>query len=123
VGHTGGFVSNLALSPYYLINNGQLLKDTTVQVALGIPDDVNAFHFNVLLPAADYATVADLLTSIPSELLGKNGESIGTAFPDVGYTDVRTSVNGTVYKWHFEADQSTSSTAVKAFVARLNFQY
>jgi hypothetical protein len=123
VGHTGGFVSNLALTPYYLINNGQLLKDTTIFATTHIPDDVNSFHFYVLLPSVNYDSVATLLTTIPSELLSRNGQSIGTALPDAGYTDVRTSINGIVYKWHFEVDQSTSSSEVRTFATRLNFSF
>jgi hypothetical protein len=114
IGQAGGFVGPAATSKYYLINNGQLKEDTTV-LNTQPPADITGFHFTFTLPASKYDRVKSLLTSVPSELLSRNGEHIGRLFPDAGYTDVRTSINGKTYRWYFEGDQSINSTVVQQF--------
>ena len=119
VGSTGGFVGPMALTRYYLVNDGKLKADTTLTVST-LPTSYSGFHFNYTLPQAQYdAFAADVLTTVPSELFGATGNSIGTGMPDVGYTDVRVQLSGHYYAWHFESDQSGSSAAVQAFVAKM----
>ncbi len=122
IGMAGGFVAYPVLT-YYLINNGQLKMDSTVPYG-AIPTDINKFNFNIQCSADKYQLVSDLLNNIPSELLGMDNQSIGNVFPDAGFTDVRASVNGTVYRWRFQADLSGTTSTIQQFVthARLVFQ-
>ena len=114
IGQAGGFVGPGAFTNYYLISGGTLKEDTTVLNSLP-PADISRFNFNITLPSTKYATVSNLLSAIPSELLSRNNTHIGGIYPDMGYTDVRASINGTTYRWYFEGDQSTSSIAVQQF--------
>jgi hypothetical protein len=114
IGHPGGFTTRLT-DIYYIISDGQLRADTAVPYGGG-PDDINKFNFSVVMPVAKYDAVKNVPASIPSELLSRNNQTIGSYIPDVGYTDVRTSVNGTAYKWSFAADQSASSPAIQQFL-------
>lgn len=118
VGQTGGFTSAEARATYYQIKNGELKADTS-QSYHNVPADINKFNFNYLQSSTKYERVKDLLTAIPAELLRKNNAKIGTYMVDAGYTDVRTSVNGVVYTWKFEADQKGSSAEVQTYVHRM----
>ena len=122
VGHPGGFVSTTVLK-YYRINQGQIMMDATVPYA-AVPDRLSLFHFTTAVNSTQYTAVLSLPDNIPAELLSKNGQHIGNAFPDMGYLDVRATINGTDYQWGFEGDQSGSSPAVQNFVstARLLFR-
>ena len=117
VGSAGGFIAG-SNTTFYLINNGQLWSDSTVNSGNPPANPAN-FHFNTLHAAAGYDSVRNLLQQIPGELLGRNGQSIGGIFPDAGYLDVLTSVGGIPYHWNFQTDQSQSSLAVQAFVDSL----
>ena len=120
VGHTGGFVSNVALTPYFLIKDTTLREDTSVR-ANTVPTSYGGFNFNYLLPHALYDSVAGgLLTAVPTELLSHNGGDYGSSMPDVGYTDVRAQIGGALYSWRFEYNQTTSSSDVQLFVQKLN---
>ena len=121
IGSAGGFTSRA--STYYRISGGQLWADTVV-LSYHVPTNISDFHFNTLLPASKYATVKNLLSQVPAELLSRNKQDIGNYIPDMGYTDVRTSVNGASYQWTFEGDQSGSSTAIQQFLdsVRVVFQ-
>ena len=123
IGNAGGFVGPQATTNYFLISGGTLKEDTTVLNSLP-PADISGFHFNITLPSSKYATVKNLIYTIPSELLSRNNTHIGGIYPDMGYTDVRTSINGTTYRWYFEGDQSGSSTAIQQFLdsVRVVFQ-
>lgn len=114
IGHPGGFVANPVLT-FYLLTDNTLMADTNVPYA-NVPDSYGHFNFNVPAPAAKYAKVKGLLHSVPAELLTKNNQHFGNLFPDAGYTDIRLSVNGQLYRWYFEADLSGVSTEVKQFV-------
>ena len=114
IGRAGGFVA-LPYDTYYLISGSQLREDTTVPYA-AIPDDISKFNFNIVMPASKYDSVKNLPASIPSELLGRNNQTIGSYIPDAGYTDIRTSINGVAYKWIFAPDQSSSSPAIHHFL-------
>lgn len=116
IGHPGGFV-NTPLITYYLIANTHLTKDTAVPYG-AVPDDISKFNFNAPGTTAQYDSVKNLPSSIPSELLSRNNQNIGQLVPDMGYYDVRASVNGAVYKWSFEGDQSGSSAAIQQFVTQ-----
>ena len=120
IGHNGGFVA--INPPYYLLTTSALLKDTT-QYSGTIPDDVSKFHFNIVEPTAQYDSVKYLLNAIPSELFSENHADIGKMFPDVGYEDVRVSVNGVLYQWTFQSDQSASSQQIQQFVHTLNSDF
>ena len=120
IGHNGGFVA--INPPYYLLTTTALLKDTT-QYYGAIPDDVSKFHFNITAPAAQYDSVKYLLNDIPSELFNENHADIGSIFPDFGYEDVRTSVNGVLYQWSFQGDQSASSHQIQQFITTLNSDF
>jgi hypothetical protein len=113
IGSAGGFL--LPTLRYYDIANGELKEDTSVPYGR-VPDDITQFNFNVTLPAANYDSVKNLPSSVPPELLSRNNEHIGGLVPDLGYTDIRTSVNGIAYRWYFEAQQTGSSPAVQQFV-------
>lgn len=116
VGWGGGIA---AQARYYLIGNGQLRKDT-VHTALGmVPDSVEGFQFDVVMPDSMYRKVADLKQHIPAELLNHNNTTYGRTIPDGGYYEVRTMMGGKWYKWLFEMDQRKSSAAVKEFYGRL----
>ena len=112
-----------AKTNYYIVSGSELRKDST-QLNQAPPTDIGQFRFTVLMPAANYATVADLQTSIPAELLSRNNQHIGTQLPDAGYMDVRTVSGGVAYHWYIENDQTGSSAAVQTFASRLtsNFQ-
>ncbi len=114
IGSPGGFTS-LTTLVYFNITGGQLKEDTAVPYAL-IPDDITKFNFNVICSGARYDSVKNLPSSVPQELLSHNNEHIGQLVPDLGYTDVRTSINGVAYRWYFEAQQTGSSPAVQQFV-------
>ena len=114
IGRAGGFVGTQATTNYYLISGGTLKQDTSVLSTLP-PADISGFNFNITMPSSKYAAVKNLIYTIPSELLSRNNAHIGGIYPDMGYTDVRTSINGTVYRWYFEGDQSTSSIAIQQF--------
>ncbi len=118
VGWTGGFVAPDAKATYYLITTSELRVDNS-QIQSSIPTNINGFNFNTVMPTAKYDAVKSLLTTIPSELLSRNNASIGDVFPDAGYKDVRASINGTLYSWKFEADQTKSSQAIQDFVKRI----
>ena len=118
-GHTGGFVVAGSKATFYVLNNGEMRKDTN-QLEGTIPSSVSGFNFNTLLPAASYSGAAYLQTAIPTELLSRNGEHIGTYFPDAGYLLVMTKKDGVAYKWYFEGDQNSSSTAIQTFLQGLN---
>ena len=119
VGHTGGFVMGTTINPYYLVHDTTLSADTSLN-ATNIPATTSGFHFNYQYPRARFDTVgAGLIASIPTELLSKNGATIGQTFPDVGYTDVRASIGGTYYTWIFLAKQDSSSAAIQQFVKKL----
>lgn len=121
IGHDGGFVAMNA--PYYMITTSGLKEDTTRYPYGQVPANTNGFNFNYNLPSARYDTVKDLLNSIPPELLSKNNADIGSPCPDFGYEDVRASINGVLYKWKFECNQSSSSTEVQAFITRINTDF
>ena len=121
VGHAGGFVA--INSPYFLLTGTGLSEDTMQYPYAQVPADLSGFHFTYRLPAARYDTVKAVLTSIPGELLGKSGQDIGLICPDYGYDDVRASINGIVYKWKFECDQSASSAEVQAFVNKVRADF
>lgn len=121
IGSTGGFAGPIAMQDYYLISNGQLKKATLG--ASHVPDDVSKFNFNTTMPTAKYELVKDLPNSIPAELLAGTTVSIGQAWPDAGYMDVRALIKGKSYVWHFEADQSVSSAEVKAFLDKIEVLY
>ena len=118
VGSAGGFTAPAAKTTFYLLHNGQLWSDTTVSSG-NPPTEVSKFQFNVLHPAAGYDSVKNVLHQVPVELLSRNGQSIGGIFPDAGYLDVITVINGICYNWNFQADQSGSSLPVQAFVDSL----
>lgn len=118
-GHTGGFVIAGSKATFYVLNNGEMRKDTT-QLEGAIPTVITGFNFSVMLSAADYSAAAYLQTSIPSELFSRNGEHIGIYNPDYGYTQVMTRTGGVEYKWYFEGDQSSSSAAVQTFLQGIN---
>ena len=122
IGHMGGFVPYT--SPFYKLTSSQLWEDTTkYDYTHPLPADFANLNFNYQLSSSKFDSVKDLLSSIPAELFGRNNTHIGGLFPDVGYTDVRASVNGVIYHWGFEADQSTSSTAIQQFVQRIKADY
>jgi len=121
IGHDGGFVNTNA--PYYVITGSGLAEDTTHYPYGQVPANNSGFNFNYNLPTARYDTVKGLLNSIPSELLGRNNTDIGTACPDFGYEDVRASINGVLYQWKFECNQSASSAEVQAFINRINADF
>lgn len=118
-GNAGGFVGPGATTNYYLIQNGILRADTSVLINIP-PDDINNFHFDVMMPSSKYEAVQKVQSSIPSELINHNGAHIGSIIPDMGYRDVRTSINGTPYRWYFEGDQSKSSSTVQQFITSLD---
>jgi hypothetical protein len=119
VGSTGGFAGPIAMTPYYLIANGQLREDATLGVNR-VPQDIHDFHFDVLMPAAKYDSVKDLILRIPSELLGHPTASYGTSFPDAGYTEVRASIRGVNYYWQFQIDQTGTSAAIQDYISLTN---
>ncbi len=119
-GHSDGFVAGGNPVIYYLINNGQLRKDVSKTEAT-VPTDVSGFNFSIQMLQVSYAAVADLLTTIPSELLARNNAYIGSqVVADIPTLDVRTSIHGTLYRWTFSEDQSSSSAAVQLFYNRIN---
>lgn len=119
VGHSGGYAPAETPVVYYMINNGELRKDPSKTMST-VPKDIKGFDFSVLLPQASYQAVADLPSSIPSELLQHNNAAIGNySIPDVASLDVRTSIQGVSYRWSLSDDQSTSSPAVQQFFNRL----
>ncbi len=110
--------------PFYKLTANQLLEDSTrYNYTLPVPTDVNKFNFNYTLPAARFDTVKYLLSSIPEELFTQNNADIGMYCPDFGYTDVRASVNGVLYKWSFECNLSNTSIAVQQFVQHLRADF
>ena len=121
IGHDGGFVAYV--SNYYLITKTGLSKDTTHYDYGKVPTNFRDFKFNYQLPTAQYDTVKDLLTSIPSELLSKNNTDIGGYCPDYGYDDIRASIDGVLYEWKFECDQSGSSAAVQEFFRKIHTDF
>ncbi len=121
IGHEGGFVA--FVSNYYLLTNSGLSKDTSHYDYGKAPSNLRDFRFNYHLPSAQFDTVKGLLTAIPSELLGRNNADIGGYCPDYGYEDVRASINGVMYQWKFECDQSTSSAEVQEFVRKINADF
>ena len=116
VGSAGGFMAGGIPVPYYLITSTQL-KKAEISNSLQPPTDITGFDFNTVLPDARFQEVKGLKDEIPSELLSMNGADIGGPMPDVGYTDIRASVKGVVYRWKFENNLSASSLAVQNFVA------
>jgi hypothetical protein len=114
VGWTGGFAGT-SVHNYYLISHGEVRKD--VAQWKQVPDDLSKFDFSEVIPVSKYNAVKDIPNSIPAELLNMNNQDIGVAFPDAGFTDIRTTINGVPYRWAFEADISASSPAVQQFVA------
>jgi hypothetical protein len=116
VGWGGGIA---ALARYYIIENGQLRKDTTHSTLVSVPEDNSKFQFDYVQPDSMYQKVANLRASIPDELLQNNNATYGESWPDGGYREVRTKINDVAYRWHFEIDQSKSSAAVQAFYKRL----
>jgi hypothetical protein len=122
VGRAGGFVQYFG--PYYKITLSLLSEDSTrYNGSVLVPVDATGFNFSFTLPQARYDTVRSLLTAIPTELFNKNNADIGDFCPDFGYTDVRASVNGVMYKWSFECDQSKSSITVQQFVQKLRADF
>ena len=118
VGHTATLIGPTP-DNYYLISNGQLKKNVS-NGNNNVPDDITKFNFTTVQSASKYASVKDLLTSIPPELLSQNNAHIGDFWPDAGYTDIRTSINGVAYRWYFEVGQSGSSQAIQQFLAKAN---
>ena len=114
IGHPAGFV-NTPYTTYYYLTSAQLTKDTTVLYA-ALPDSLTGFNFNAPATAGQYASVSNLLNRVPAELYGKNNQHIGKLVPDVGYIDIRSSINGTSYRWCFESDLSGTSNAIQTFV-------
>ncbi len=119
IGQGGGF--RPPLGTYYYLSNSQLLADTSVNLG-NPPSDINQFHFDNIMPLSKYASVKNVLTSIPSEILGLNHKEIGISkvAVDGGYTVVRVSINGVRYDWIFHADQSSSSAEIQQFVEKVN---
>jgi hypothetical protein len=115
VGWTGGF-AGYGVHNYYLISNGKLMKDVSKWTVL--PDSINQFDFSEVLSQSKYDSVKDLPAAIPPELLGRNNADIGMYGPDMGFTDVRTTIGGVAYRWRFEANQDSSSAAIQQFVAK-----
>ncbi len=121
-GYTGGFAGPIAMQPYYLIKDNQLKKAT--MGAGNVPDDVSKFNFDVAMPASQYELVKDLPKSIPAELLAHPDKSFGsTPGADMGYLDVRASVNGKTYRWDFQPDLSGTSVEVRDFVNKIGVLY
>lgn len=120
-GHTGGYVIAGSRTPFYVLNNGEMRKDTSV-VEGAVPAGITGFNFNVLLPAINYDSAAYLQTSIPSELFALNGAHIGRYFVDYGYTVVMTRKDGVEYKWYFEGDLTGCSASVQAFMLGISTQ-
>lgn len=114
-GRTGGYVAAGSKATFYVLNNGEMRKDTNQREG-AIPATISGFNFNTLLSTASYSEAAYLQTAVPAELLNRNGEHIGNYFPDMGYTLVMTRKDGVTYTWYFEGDQAGSSVAVQAFV-------
>lgn len=121
-GHAGGFTTPDYRTTYFLVNNGRLLKDGS-QLGQSPPVNVELFRFTQLCPALQYNSVADLPSSIPAELLQMNNSTIGATMPDAGYSDVRARINGTNYKWVFEANLDSVSQPIREFYNRCNISF
>lgn len=119
IGPGGGFRPPIAT--FYLLTGDQLRADTSV-IYYDPPADISQFHFDSALPASKHLAVKDVLTNIPSELLGLNHADIGTSnvAADGGYTLVRAKVGGTLYEWKFHDDLTWSSGSIRHFVSDLN---
>ena len=115
VGSAGGFISGSQPTHYFIVSGGQVREDLNVNSGM-VPDNINQFNFNTVLPAAKYNAVKGLLSAIPSELLTRNNQDIGAPIPDMGYIDVRASIKGVSYRWTFEGDQSGTSAAIQQFL-------
>mgnify|MGYP006298283749 CR=1 FL=1 len=118
VGPNGGYVPAESRVYYYLIENGILSEDTG-KVMYTVPTEKSGFDFNYILPQEKYKKASDLLSTIPSELLGRNGQYIGGITPDIPTYDVRTTINGTQYKWSLAIDQTGSSIGIQQYVQKL----
>ncbi|MES2704491.1 MAG: hypothetical protein V4649_17765 [Bacteroidota bacterium] len=116
--NVGGYVSATAKANYYRISDGHLDLDTT-QLRYQTLVLTTTLAFDVPQPTAKYNEVADLRLNVPGELLPHHNEHIGSGLIDSGVTDVTVMVDGHLYRWYFEADQSRSSAAVQQFVQRL----
>jgi hypothetical protein len=121
-GHAGGYTTPDYHTSYFLVNNGKLLKDAS-QLAQSPPANIELFRFTQLCPVAQYNSVADLPSSIPVELLRHNNAIIGSSMPDAGYSDLRARINGTTYKWVFEANLDSVSQPIREFYNRCNISF
>ncbi len=107
---------------YYLISNNQLSEDTTVSV-YAPPATISKFNFNIVMPASKYDSVKYLLYSIPTELLNPNNPAFGNYSPHACYTDIRTSINGVAYEWHFFEDYGAGSSAFHQFMDSIRLYF
>ncbi len=118
IGPGGGF--RPPVGTYYYLSSTQLLADTAV-ILHSPPSDISLFKFDSVLPSAKHATVKDVLTGIPSEILRNNhGEfGISTLAVDGGYTVVRTKVNGIHYDWLFHDNMDGTDVDIRQFADKI----
>ncbi len=119
VGHTGAYVVPETKTLYYRITSDAMVADTTKDARM-YPDKNTSFNFNYPYSQAKFDSLAKgILSIVPTELLSKNGASIGSMLPDGGYDFVKASIGSTIYTWQIEINQNTGSTTLQAFAARV----
>ncbi len=116
-GTAGGYTAVDAKTRYFKI--AEDLKKDTSKLYQGHQPALSEFRWDVVLPMADYTKAVGLLSSLPEELLKRNGQVIGRPMVDASYTDLRARYRGVDYSWRFEADLDKESAGIRDFVNRL----